>query len=175
MLIDLSPLLSTEGKVLKLSVPIERDTVSAYGMTYPFVRKAPVELTLANTGKKQIRLEARLDVTIAMFCDRCLADVDKTFQIEILREFDLEKTDEERREELDEIAYLEGNALDVDSMVCEEVLVELPMKVLCKDDCKGICRKCGANLNDGACGCDTAELDPRMAKILDIFKSVKEV
>lgn len=175
MLIDLSPLLSSEGKVLKQSVNIETETVSAYGMTYPFVEKNPVELMVSNIGKKNVRVEAKMDVTIVMPCDRCLTDVKQRFQVDILREFDLEKTDEERRAELDESAYLSGNTLDVDAMVCEEVLVELPMKVLCKDTCKGICRRCGANLNHGACGCDTAELDPRMAKILDIFKSVKEV
>ena len=49
------------------------------------------------------------------------------------------------------------------------------MKVLCKDNCKGICSRCGANLNKGDCGCDTWVPDPRMAAIQDIFKQFKEV
>ena len=45
------------------------------------------------------------------------------------------------------------------------------MKTLCREDCRGICRKCGRNLNEGDCGCDTVELDPRMAVIAEIFKN----
>ena len=48
------------------------------------------------------------------------------------------------------------------------------MKVLCRENCKGICNRCGANLNLGSCKCDDAELDPRMSKILDIFNQFKE-
>lgn len=61
------------------------------------------------------------------------------------------------------------------SWLHNEVLINWPMRVLCKEDCKGICSRCGANLNQGSCDCDTADLDPRMAVISDIFKNFKEV
>ena len=51
----------------------------------------------------------------------------------------------------------------------------MPVKVLCRPDCKEICKKCGHNLNDGDCGCDTFVPDPRMAAIKDIFNANKEV
>ena len=65
--------------------------------------------------------------------------------------------------------------LDVDRLIASELMVNLPMKVLCREDCKGICRKCGKNLNEGACGCDDSVPDPRMSVIQDIFKQFKEV
>ena len=74
-----------------------------------------------------------------------------------------------------EIDYLIGFELDVDKLVYAEILVNWPMRVLCKDDCKGICKVCGMNLNKGACNCQRTELDPRMAAIQDIFNKFKEV
>ena len=84
-------------------------------------------------------------------------------------------TDEERIANLDEQPYLQGYNLDVDQLVRDELLLNLPMKVLCDEDCKGICNRCGANLNHETCDCDRSSLDPRMSVIQDIFKQFKEV
>jgi uncharacterized protein len=70
---------------------------------------------------------------------------------------------------------LEGAELDIDQIIYDEILINWPMKVLCREDCKGICRKCGTNLNNKTCLCDQKELDPRMAAIQDIFQQFKEV
>ena len=76
---------------------------------------------------------------------------------------------------MDEQPFLNGYNLDVDQLVCNELLLSLPMKVLCREDCKGICNRCGANLNIETCDCDTRALDPRMSVIQDIFNQYKEV
>jgi uncharacterized protein len=65
--------------------------------------------------------------------------------------------------------------LDVDCLVVNEILVNWPTKVLCKEDCKGICPVCGKNRNLYDCGCDTVVLDPRMQQFQDVFKDFKEV
>ena len=84
-------------------------------------------------------------------------------------------TEEERAAELDEQFYIEGYNLDVDQLVGNELTLNLPMKVLCREDCKGICSRCGTNLNRGTCDCAGMSLDPRMSVIQDIFKQLKEV
>ena len=84
-------------------------------------------------------------------------------------------SDEERVNDLDESSYLTGMNLDVDRLVYLEVLMSWPLKVLCREDCKGICSQCGKNLNDGPCGCVEEPKDPRMAAISDIFSKFKEV
>ena len=83
--------------------------------------------------------------------------------------------DTERVQDLDENAYLTGMDLDVDRLVYLEVLMSWPLKVLCREDCKGICSRCGKNLNKGSCGCAEEPKDPRMAAISDIFSKFKEV
>ncbi len=70
---------------------------------------------------------------------------------------------------------MEGYHLNVDELINNELLLNWPMKILCKEDCKGICKVCGKNLNDGACGCDDFVPDPRMAAIKDLFNANKEV
>ena len=81
----------------------------------------------------------------------------------------------ERQEDLADDSYVEENSIDTDALINHEILIHFPMKVLCREDCRGICLKCGKNLNHGECGCDRVSPDPRMAAIQDIFKNFKEV
>ena len=60
--------------------------------------------------------------------------------------------------------------LDLDELVYSEVIVSLPMKHLCSEECRGICFKCGKNLNDGDCDCPKKEIDPRLAALADLLK-----
>ena len=70
---------------------------------------------------------------------------------------------------------MEGSCLDTEAFVHNEILVSWPGKILCREDCRGICPVCGRDLNKGDCGCDTFVPDPRMAVIQDIFHADKEV
>ena len=63
-----------------------------------------------------------------------------------------------------------GYELDIVEFVKICVLMNMPSKILCREDCKGLCPKCGANLNIAECGCDRAVLDPRMSIIRDLFR-----
>ncbi|HWT27780.1 MAG TPA: DUF177 domain-containing protein, partial [Mobilitalea sp.] len=75
----------------------------------------------------------------------------------------------------DETNYIIGYNLDVDILIYDEILIGFPMKLLCSEDCKGICKHCGTNLNEKTCDCDKTEYDPRMSVIRDIFNNFKEV
>ena len=65
--------------------------------------------------------------------------------------------------------------LNVENLIFNEILMNWPMKVLCKADCKGICKMCGKDLNLGECGCDTFVPSPGLAGIKEIFNANKEV
>ena len=111
---------------------------------------------------------------MAIPCGRCLEDVPTSIH------FDIEKKliisgDTLVDEDMEQTDYLIGFEMDVDNLVYTEILVNWPMRVLCKDDCKGICKVCGHNLNKGECRCQRTELDPRMAAIQDVFNKFKEV
>ena len=153
MQIHLSDISSSEGKSQHYSVAFEMDTITFQQGTFPVLAKEPVELTITNTGDRVLELEGSGLVTVGIPCDRCLEEVRTRIPFEFKRKLDMKLTDEERVNDLDESSYLTGYDLDVDRLVYLEVLMSWPLKVLCKEDCKGICSRCGKNLNDGPCGC----------------------
>ena len=175
MQIHLSDVTDSEGKHIQLQPELELDKISFQMGDYPILEKTPVELEITNTGNKVLELKGIGSVTVGIPCDRCLEQVAVKIPYEIEQKLDMKKSDTERVQDLDENDYLTGMDLDVDRLVYLEVLMSWPLKVLCREDCKGICSQCGKNLNDGPCGCVEGPKDPRMAAISDIFSKFKEV
>lgn len=175
MLINLTELFSRDGKEKTYTCRIDMDSLETTKGSYEIVAKNPVSLRIQNLGDRKLLLEGSAEVTLQIPCDRCLEPVDYPFQLDMNEELDLNKTEEERAEDLDEQPYVSGYYLDVDRLLSNELLLNLPMKVLCRDDCKGICNRCGANLNHTACSCDQSSPDPRMSAIQDLFQKFKEV
>ena len=171
MLINLTDVLSCEEKVVKRTVETELKSFTADLGSFPLSEEKPLELTLTNLGDDKLLIEGRAEFRTVIPCDRCLADVEVRIPLSISREVDMKQTAEGRIEDLDETDFIIGYNLDTEKLVYGELLVNWPMKTLCREDCKGICRKCGKDLNEGPCGCDTVELDPRMAVIAEIFKN----
>ena len=105
----------------------------------------------------------------------CLEDVEVKVTLDFKHKIDTESDAYDQSEDLDENNYIDGYSLDVEQLVYNELLVGWPTKILCSEDCKGICNVCGQNLNKGTCNCEDTGLDPRMSVIRDVFKNFKEV
>ena len=114
-------------------------------------------------------------MTFAMNCDRCLKPVEQTLALRFDREVFAPDTIGSIPDGADDQDFMDGYQLNVEDLLYNEIVMNWPMKVLCKPDCKGICRQCGQDLNTGTCDCDTFVPDPRMAVIKDIFNGNKEV
>ena len=167
MKIDITDLRSIENLTREMPVSIDMESFQSKLGTFPVKEKSPFSLHLENQENQWLVVSGETDVTLLFPCDRCLEDVPVTLHLVIRRKYPLEEmTSQEETEDFD---HLEGTELDIDRIIYDEILVNWPMKVLCKEDCKGICRKCGTNLNYKTCLCDQKELDPRMAAIQDIF------
>lgn len=175
MLINLSELFTSEGKIKNYSLDIEMTEFHAPDGVYEIVEPKPVILQMTNVGDRTLVLEGEINLSLMIPCDRCLEPVKIPFHLIVERTLDMNQSEEERIKSLDEQPYLKGYNLDLDQLVSNELLLNLPMKVLCNEDCKGICNRCGENLNHETCGCDRSSLDPRMSVIQDIFKQFKEV
>ena len=105
-----------------------------------------------------IKVTGHVDAAVSTRCARCLKPLELPLSI------DMEETVGE------EGVTLEGTVLDVDNIVKNNILVELPIRFLCKEDCKGICSQCGADLNITECSCSHEQIDERFAvlkKLLD--------
>ena len=173
MLINLTDVLSCEEKVVKRTVETEFQSFDSSLGSFPLTEEEPLNLTLTNLGGDKLLVEGEQKFVAKIPCDRCLTETEVPIEIFFSKEIDMKQSAEGRIDDLDETDFINGYNLDTAKLVYGELLVNWPMKTLCKPDCKGICRKCGKNLNDGPCGCDTVELDPRMAVIAEIFKNSK--
>lgn len=167
--------MTTKDKVARISAPIELERFDYQGASYGFVHKEPVKLVITNLGSRTLMVEGSTNISLTLFCSRCLKEIIYPMEINFRREIDFNLTEEERAEGLDETNYIIGYNLDVDTLIYDEILIDFPMKLLCREDCKGLCKKCGTNLNENTCDCDTTVLDPRMSVIRDIFNNFKEV
>jgi uncharacterized protein len=174
MLIDLRNLLSGPEEEMNVSVALDMDTFRTTLTEYEIAQKSPVVLTVKKTAKDELHIAGSGSVSLLIPCDRCLEPVATEITYEIDRDVDMQGTSklEEDEEEKD---FIDGYNLDVDKLVFGEVILLIPGKTLCRQDCKGLCIKCGANLNDGECGCDRLSLDPRMSVFKDILNNFKEV
>ena len=125
--------------------------------------------------KERVRITGRARTTIELACSRCL----EAHQISIDAEFDLyylpavEAPAEEEVELADEdsnTAFYRDGVIDLGEMLHEQLFLALPMKPLCRDDCKGLCPVCGANRNVTTCACDVRWEDPRLAGLKALLK-----
>ena len=174
MQINLLELLTNEGKEKKYQVSLEMDSFKMSGNSYKIIKKDMADITVIHLKNRNLSLMGSVDLTLLMMCDRCLDPVEVSLHLMFDKAIDLNVTEGDKTDTMDEQPYIDGHSLDVDRLVCDELFVNLPTKVLCKEGCKGICNKCGANLNRETCNCDRIELDSRMAAISDIFKNFNE-
>ena len=175
MQIRLTDIADSEGKCIKLVPELESERIKFKTGDFPIIEKSPVNLQITNTGNKVLELVGDGSIVVGIPCDRCLEQVNVEISYNIERKLDMKQSDDDRVRDLDENDYVTGMDLDVDRLVYLEVLMNWPLKILCKDDCKGICSRCGKNLNEGPCECAEEPKDPRMAAISDIFSKFKEV
>jgi uncharacterized protein len=174
VIINISDIIESANRERTERVSIEMDVFSSRLGNFPILDIQPIELHLVNQENEHVLITGTVDMEVSIPCARCLEDVPTHLHFDIDKTLDI-KDGTVVDEEMEETDYLIGFELDVDRFVYAEILVNWPMRVLCKEDCKGICKVCGMNLNSGACNCQRTELDPRMAAIQDIFKQFKEV
>ncbi len=143
----------------------------------PLKTAGRAELVEEHHGKhkiiKDIRLRGQLSAGLEMQCARCLEPVPQ----EVARDFELLYRPlgaDAGRDELSvtdaeaEIGYYQGEGILLEDVLREQVLLALPLKITCREDCKGLCPHCGKNLNQEQCSCAVAADDPRWAALNDI-------
>jgi len=132
---------------------------------------APLEVTAtAELLEQQIRIEGNLETRIEMSCARCLEpvveDVNRAFDLFYSPAVkDAKPGEDQLRDDDTEVGFYEGQGLFLADVLKEQVLLALPVKVICQSDCRGLCPNCGANLNHEECRCETHASDARLAPL----------
>ena len=143
MLIDLSEVLSEPHKSIDEVVGTEMKEVKVNGSRFPVSRTQPVHIHVEYAGEKKLHISCETSLTVIIPCDRCLTDVPTDFTLSFEKQVNTALADGEDDGESDEANYIDGYHLDVEQLLYNEILVGWPMKVLCSEDCKGICSVCG--------------------------------
>lgn len=175
MLVNLTDIFSSEHKVEQKEFVLDMDAIMVSGVSYDILTKEPVVLTLKNIGKGKALVQASTSFTMELACDRCLKPVKYSMEIEAKQEVVSPDYAEEITEDSESENFMESYQLKVDDLIYSDIVLNWPMKILCREDCKGICRICGKDLNTGECGCDTFVPSPGLAGIKEIFNANKEV
>ena len=175
-MIDVAKILALENKSETVSYEPGFSAVCYMGREYP-VSCEPFKITIANVGGRQLLVSGETKAQLTMPCDRCLEQTRQELSLAIdgalpLNEGEIALGEKEVEEQEDR--WVSETQIDVDQLLIEEILFQWPEKVLCKEDCKGICPVCGKNRNLGECDCDRQVLDPRMAKFLDVFAQASQ-
>ena len=134
-----------------------------------FQQAAPVKVdVVAELMGSEIRIRGRVGTSLEACCDRCLVSV----AIPVEQDFDLfyrPVSTIARAEEVElpedelEVGFFSGDGIELADVVTEQVILSVPMKVVCQTDCRGLCPVCGANLNFEKCGCLPTQANSRFA------------
>ena len=168
MMIEMGYLFNRKGSTLPVELVETIDDVKDYPDVVEFVEPVRIEGTLKNEDDVFV-LDAVAKTTALMECSSCLAPVRKELSFEIKERFAHTGRDDEETE------TFTGDQIDLADFVKRGIIGELPMRVECREDCKGLCPICGKDLNDGDCGCDHTIRDPRFESLRALFNDDEEV
>lgn len=121
--------------------------------------KAPVRIKgEAKNRAGVVFLELTAEYTVSALCDRCTVDIERKESLPLTYVV----VEQAEQEDTEDFVIARDQNVDLDPIIRDEIIVRYPSKLLCSDDCKGLCPTCGKNLNLGDCGCKKKETDPRL-------------
>ena len=165
MLLGLSKIIDCPGASVPFETSVDLSDLR-YGTSYPVSEPVLASGTVRNTAGV-LMMTGSITTCIHGICDRCASEFDREIDFPIDVVLVTELANEENEDEW--VFPLEGDSADLDDIVRTVFVLNLDSKLLCDEDCKGLCCRCGKNLNDGPCGCQK-ELDPRFAALKQLLE-----
>ena len=165
MLLGLSKIIDCPGAELPFSTSVDLSDL-CYGVSYPVSEPVRAEGTVRNTAGV-LMMTGAVRTCLHGICDRCAGEFTRDVEIPINVVLVTELADEDNEDEW--VFPLEGDSADLEDIIRTVFVLNMDSKLLCKEDCKGLCHRCGKNLNDGPCSCQK-ELDPRFAALKQLLE-----
>ena len=165
MLLGLSKIIDCPGAAVPFETSVDLSDLR-YGTSYPVSEPVLATGMVRNTAGV-LMMTGSITTCIHGICDRCASEFDREIDFPIDVVLVTELANEENEDEW--VFPLEGDSADLDDIVRTVFVLNLDSKLLCDEDCKGLCCRCGKNLNDGPCSCQK-ELDPRFAALKQLLE-----
>ena len=160
MRLGLAKIIDCPGATVDFSHSVDLSDLQ-YGTCNPVTEPVLADGTVRNTAGVLV-MKGSIRTTIHGVCDRCAADFDQDVEIPVDVVLVQELANEENEDE--GVFPLDGDEADLDEIIRTVFVLNMDSKLLCSEDCKGLCCRCGKNLNHGPCGCQK-EIDPRLAAL----------
>lgn len=157
------------GEELPFEFETNAEELDAVADTYSFEGAITVKGVYVNTGRCY-RFSGEISCTKSFVCDRCLEPSTLEQQHEFNEEFQRGSEPANGGEKAKIVNYFDGDVIDLAPVIRDVLLSDQPLNNICNADCRGLCLKCGANLNHGDCGCDRTVIDPRLAALQQLLK-----
>lgn len=164
MQLDFTNLFNSDNEIVNIDYNVKFDDFQ-YSTYQPLKNGADVK-GKAYCKADVVYMDLNINFDFFGVCDRCADEIEKHYSFD-LNKIIVRKLENED-DDYDDYIVVENNVLDIDDLAYQEIQLFLPQKILCKEDCKGLCHKCGKNLNLGDCDCK-ADVDPRMAALLELL------
>ena len=165
MLLGLSKIIDCPGASVPFSASLDLSDLR-YGTCCPVSEPVNAEGMIRNTAGV-LMMTGMIHTCLHGICDRCAAEFTRDLEIPINVVLVTELADEDNEDEW--VFPLEGDSADLDDIIRTVFVLNMDSKLLCKEDCKGLCHRCGKDLNDGPCSCQK-ELDPRFAALKQLLE-----
>ena len=165
MLLGLSKIIDCPGASVPFETSVDLSDLR-YGTSYPVTEPVLASGVVRNTAGVLV-MTGSIQTCIHGICDRCANPFDREINFPIDVVLVTELANEENEDEW--VFPLEGDSADLEDIVRTVFVLNLDSKLLCKEDCKGLCCRCGKNLNEGPCNCQK-ELDPRFAALKQLLE-----
>lgn len=154
------------GKAVPFTFTTSADEIDVVHTGYSIEGSIKVDGSIVNTGRFY-RVEGVVYCKKAFRCDRCLEDFVQAQEHSFMEEYKKGVADDS--EENEDVNYFDGEVIDITDLIRDTILLAQPLNNICSPACRGLCMKCGANLNKSECGCDRTIVDPRLAVLQQLL------
>lgn len=166
MQLNVSDLLKKEKAYKELHLEIHEESFYDGSETIKLLQPIKLDGQLSKIGD-MLTLNGTISTLLELNCSRCLEKFNYAVDMTIEEQF----TNNDGADRGDDIIFINSDTIDITQVIENNIILTLPIKRLCSDNCKGLCYKCGINLNLATCQCENDNIDPRLAKLKDMFST----
>jgi uncharacterized protein len=165
MKVNISGILKNIDSSIKINDSLSIPLISYKGEDIIVKSPIGVDARIMNSGDYML-IKGNIKADFVLKCSRCLEKFDYVLETDFEEKISNKHVDEND----EEIIYFEGDSIDITDIIINNILLSLPMKHVCREDCKGLCPHCGKNVNMHDCDCFQEDLDPRLEVLKNLLK-----
>lgn len=166
MKVNIREVIAGQKNKINIETKEEIKDISYFGDDVAFITPVTLKAEISKVDN-EFFISGTVEGTAEFHCARCLKRFQREIKERVYAQFGTGGMDDE---EMDDSYSIVDEMIDISEIIRNTLIASLPMKVVCDENCKGLCSVCGKDLNVEACNCKIEEIDPRLAKLKDLLQ-----